>query len=302
MIFGELCDTIFALCKNKNDTKLHSEELEAEIFSLSKTELIPLVSNAGIIPESIAHDSSEEKLFTKATEIILAKCFQELGLKAETIKTRSGCADVSAKSRFHNYSLVADAKAFRLSRTAKNQKDFKVEAMDSWRKEADYAVLACPYFQYPKKASQIYEQAITRNVLLFSWEYIRFLLENDIAENEKIDLSFVWNQSAFIAHSITADKIQNRFLEAQDKNIVLQLGLEYRNFLSALKKDKEEIICRSEKEIAYWQKKRNEIQSYTREKAVSELISSLKINEKISAIESFSVSLMEEDLEKNNDE
>ena len=33
------------------------------------------------------------------------------------------------------YSLVADAKAFRLSRTAKNQKDFKVQAMDglAWR-------------------------------------------------------------------------------------------------------------------------------------------------------------------------
>lgn len=291
MKFETLCEKVFDLCKNKSDNKLHSESLEKEIFSLPVKEFMPLVIEAGSIPESIPHDSSEEKLFTKATEIILAKSFQELGLKAETIKKRSGCADVIAKSIFHNYTLVADAKAFRLSRTAKNQKDFKVEAMDQWRKDNDYAVLVCPYFQYPKNTSQIFEQAITKNVLLFSWENIHFLLENKITESENLDLSFIWNQSNLMAPTITADKLQNSFIEIQNENITKKLGLQYSDFIFALKKSKESIINRSSKEISYWLDKLKEIQNYSREKAIKELVTTLKIHEKINAITSYSNSL-----------
>lgn len=295
MTFRILCEKVFDLCKDESDNKLHSEELEQEIFSLSTDDFLPLVIEAGMIPESIPHDSSAEKMFTKATEIILAKSFQELGLKAETIKKRSGCADVIAKSLFHNYTLVADAKAFRLSRTAKNQKDFKVEAMDQWRKDNDYAVLVCPYFQYPKKTSQIFEQAITKNVLLFSWEYLHFLLENKITESETLNLSFIWNQSCLLAPTITADRLQNTFLENQNKNIAQNLNLQYSDFSAALNKSKETIISRSENEIAYWNEKLKEIQNYSREKAISELISTLKINEKIKAIKSYADSLKGDD-------
>ncbi|MBR6192747.1 MAG: HindIII family type II restriction endonuclease [Treponema sp.] len=291
MKFETLCEKVFNLCKNKSDNKLHSESLEKEIFNLPVKEFMPLVIEAGSIPESIPHDSSEEKLFTKATEIILAKSFQELGLKAETIKKRSGCADVIAKSIFHNYTLVADAKAFRLSRTAKNQKDFKVEAMDQWRKDNDYAVLVCPYFQYPKNTSQIFEQAITKNVLLFSWENIHFLLENKITESKNLDLSFIWNQSNLMAPTITADKLQNSFIEIQNENITKKLGLQYSDFIFALKKSKESIINRSSKEISYWLDKLKEIQNYSREKAIKELVTTLKIHEKINAITSYSNSL-----------
>ena len=295
MTFDTLCTEIYDLCKNKSDNKLHTEKLEEEIFALPKTELINLIAETGTIPESIIHDSSEEKLFTKVSEIILAKSFQELGLKAETIKTRSGCADVTAKSIFHNYALVADAKAFRLSRTAKNQKDFKVEALDTWRKDCNYAVLVCPYFQYPKKSSQIFAQAITKNVLLFSWEHIQFFLENNIVEDENRDLSFIWNQSNLLSSAITADKLQNNFLEIQNEKIVSQLGLPYSSFISALQKNKDCIINRGKKEIVYWQERLSEIQSYSREKAIAELLSSLKINEKISAIKLYSNSLLGSD-------
>lgn len=291
MNFEILCKKIFDLCKQKSGNKLETTEIESRIFNLSKADLISLLIDAGTIPESIPHDSSEEKLFTKTTEIILAKSFQELGLKAETIKKRSGCADITAKSLFHNYTLVADAKTFRLSRTAKNQKDFKVEAMDQWRQNHNYAVLVCPYFQYPKQTSQIFEQAITRNVLLFSWEHICFMLENNIAESEDLNLSFIWNQSKLLASSITADKLQNNFIEEQNKNIIKLLGLKYSDFVSTLQKNKEAIINRSSQEIAYWSKKLEEIQKYSRQKAINELIVTLKINEKIKSIESYSNSL-----------
>lgn len=121
MKFTELCKTIdkFAI---KYDFQTASNALEDEIFSLSKNNFIPLVTEIGSIPESIEHDSTEEKLYSKVSDIVLAKCFQELGLKSTVLRERANSADVEAKSKYHNYSLVGDAKAFRLSRTAKNQK------------------------------------------------------------------------------------------------------------------------------------------------------------------------------------
>ena len=95
----------------------------------------------GTIPESITHDSTEEKLFSKASDIVLSRAFRELGLKSVVLKERGDSADVLAESKIFSYTFVADAKSFRLSRTAKNQKDFKISALSSWRKDNDYAVL-----------------------------------------------------------------------------------------------------------------------------------------------------------------
>jgi len=110
-----------------------------------------LLREIGTIPESIDHDSTEEKLYAKASDAVLSKAFQQLGLKSKVLAERGDSADVIAESPIHGYTLVADAKAFRLSRTAKNQKDFKIVALSGWRKDSDYAVLCSPYFQYPSK-------------------------------------------------------------------------------------------------------------------------------------------------------
>lgn len=131
--------TFKSLCKKINE--LSSSEtfenaslaLEEYIFAIAKNDFVPLIAEIGAIPESIAHDSTEEKLYAKATDIMLAKCLRELGLKAVVLKERANSTDVYAESKYHGYSLVADAKAFRLSRTAKNQKDFKVESMAHWK-------------------------------------------------------------------------------------------------------------------------------------------------------------------------
>ena len=103
-------------------------------------------------------------------DAVLARAFRELGLQAAVLRERADSADVIAFSCFHGYSLRADAKAFRLSRTARNQKDFKINALSVWKEDAEYAVLCAPYFQYPKRESQIYDQALDRNVCLLSWE------------------------------------------------------------------------------------------------------------------------------------
>lgn len=268
--------------------------IQSLVFSLNKQELIPIITEIGAIPEDIGHDSSEEKLYAKVSDIVLSKCFQELGLKSSVIKERANCADVVAKSQFHNYSLVGDAKSFRLSRTAKNAKDFKVTSMAKWKGDSDYAVLVCPYYQYPKSRSQIYGQALNDNIILFSWEYLSILLENNITETDQINISNLWNISFTLSGNTNIADKNNCFLGNQDEIIKLYLKLDDEAFKNYFKKYRSNIIMRGETEIKYWKDKETEIKLYSRERAIKELLSSLKLNEKISSIKKYIDSLREE--------
>jgi len=267
------------------------KELEEIIFSLNKNDLISIITKIGIIPENIEHNSSEEKLYAKTADMVLAKCFQELGLKASVINQRANCADVSAKSLYHKYSLVADAKTFRLSRTAKNQKDFKVKSMVDWREDNDYAVLACPYFQYPKNNSQIYGQALSGNVLLFSWEYFSILLQNNIIETKEYSLEKIWNISHLIAENTSISSQNNNYIEEQNKLLCKIVGLKMQSCLNNFSVFKTEIITRGEQEIIFGKNKISEIETYSKAKAIKELISSLKLHEKINVIKRYIASL-----------
>ena len=290
MKFDELCSFIRDLSEGMMFQEA-GDRLEAEVFRIPKKEFLPFVAEIGTIPECIEHDSKEEKLYSKVSDIILARCFHEMGLKAIVLKERSNSADIEAKSLYHNYSLVADAKSFRLSRTAKNQKDFKVESMHHWRGDNDYSVLVCPYFQYPKTVSQIYGQALNNNVSLFSWEYFSILLEHNIKETEKIDISNLWNQSSLISFDTSIADKNTCFFKHQNKNIADFIHVCEDVFLLHLSSFKESIIERGNIEINFWKRKMEEIQTYTREKAINELLMSLKLNEKITAITKFTDSL-----------
>ena len=138
---------LFSLTLDNKKFKQAGEELEEYIKALAKNQFIEIVKEIGTIPESIKASSTEEKLYSKASDIILARCFNELGLKAKAVSERGNSADIIAESA-HGYTLVAAAKTFRLSRTAKNQKDFKISTLSKWRgMENDFAVLVAPYFQ-----------------------------------------------------------------------------------------------------------------------------------------------------------
>jgi len=150
------------------------EELSAEIRKDGRAALLDHLRLCGAVPEHYGHDSSEEKLYSKYTDAIIAESLAAIGLKSAVITARADAADVQARGG--GYSLVADAKAFRLSRTAKNQKDFKVQAMDGWRNGLDFAVVVCPIYQLPNRTSQIYQQAIARNVCILSYSHLAALV------------------------------------------------------------------------------------------------------------------------------
>jgi type II restriction enzyme len=181
---------------------------------------IDILEQIGTMPELIAHDSTEEKLFAKASDAALSRAFRELGLKSAVVKERADSADVIAESSIHGYTMVADAKAFRMSRTAKNQKDFKVTALSGWRKDSDYSLLCAPYFQYPRTQSQIYAQSIEHNVCLFSWEHLIFLIRHGIKESLTVNLSPLWNFGAEYSKTVVVANKKNCFMEEYNASIL----------------------------------------------------------------------------------
>ncbi len=157
------------------DSDRIEQELQDEINRDTITALLDHLRLCGSIPEHYGHDSSEEKLYSKYTDSLLAAFFRNIGLNSAVFTERGDAADVEAANE--NYSLVADAKAFRLSRTAKNQKDFKVEAMHGWKRSNLFAIVVCPIYQLPARNSQIYQQAIARDVCILSYAHLATILK-----------------------------------------------------------------------------------------------------------------------------
>ena len=210
-----------------------------------------------------------------------------MNFTVQVLRERADCADIIVQSRFHKYSFVGDAKAFRLSRTAKNAKDFKVSSMDHWRGDCNYSVLVCPYFQYPKSKSQIYKEALEKNVALFSWEYLYILLKEDVQESSTVDLRELWNQSAGIYNQTTGANLKSNFLEQQNQNLIKILNITNNKFNKYFCSIKNALIKRGNIEITYYEKEINRVKRLNRVEAINELLLSMKLDNKISTIKAF---------------
>ena len=262
-----------------------TEKLENFVYNNSN--FLDILGEIGAIPESIEHDSTEEKLFSKVSDIVLSRAFIEICLNSEVLKQRSNSADVFAKSKFHGYSLAADAKSFRMSRTAKNQKDFKINSLNNWRGNSDYAILCNPYFQYPKKASQIYSQSMNYNVCLFSWEHFIFLIKNNIKENNKINFESIWNFGQYNSNKVLVSNRKECFLNNFNKYLCININKNEEDFSYILRNQKSKIKNRCNNEILYLENEIKLINNYSKEEAIKELIKSKKLKEKIKHINDF---------------
>lgn len=82
--------------KSKLDFVTASTQLEELVFKCTKDDILNIITEIGIIPEDIGHDSSEEKLYTKVSDIIFAKALQEMGYEVQVLRERADCADIIA--------------------------------------------------------------------------------------------------------------------------------------------------------------------------------------------------------------
>ena len=236
---------------------------------------------SGDIPEQYVHDSSEEKLYSKYTDALLAETYRYLGFKSIVLTIRTDAADVDVFAK--NYSFVADAKSFRLSRTAKNQKDFKIQAMDNWKRGKPYAMVVCPIHQLPIRSSQIYEQAITRNVCIFTYSHLAVLVSyRNITDDQTIEelLLKIFRAINSLMPSKDAQNywsvVNNTMLDF-DRNIDDFWKIEKTAAALSIKITKEQALN-------YLQKEQDKIIQLSHQQAIRELIRLHKINSKIEVI------------------
>lgn len=266
-----------------DNVKYIDDNLVSEVKKNRKNSLVDHLRLCGNIPESYPVNSSEEKLYSKYTDILLSIAYRELGLKSIVLTERGDAADVEAYAK--NYSFVADAKAFRLSRTAKNQKDFKILAMDGWRRGKPYAMVVCPIYQLPNRTSQIYHQASTKHICIFTYSHLSLLVNHALTEG-KGNTERLLHEIFKTIPAMNPSKSAINYWQLVNKTI-----LGFSKVTEELWRIEKEAAVEStkivkEEGLRYWDSERESIMKMTHARALEQLVKMSKIDNKIEKIES----------------
>ena len=267
------------------DAERVEQEIHEEIFNDGIETLLSHLRLCGAIPERYGHDTSEEKLYSKYTDVVIHEAYLKMGFNSIVLKERADVADVECVN--DDYSFVADAKAFRLSRTAKNQKDFKIQAMDSWKHGKPFAMVVCPVYQLPARTSQIYQQAAVRSVCIGTYTHLAVLVR--YAETKSQDKAREILHEVF--KSVEAMNPSKSAIEYWQT--VNQTMLNYDGILGRIWKEEkqasiESIYISREEALCFLASERERIMRLTKEEAIREVLKASKIEKKINAIKSVS--------------
>jgi HindIII restriction endonuclease len=260
------------------------ETLRQEINQHGTAVLLEHLRRCGSIPECYAHDSSQEKLYSKYTDCVLAEAFNAIGLKSLVLQERADSTDVEVFA--DTFDFVADAKAFRLSRTAKNQKDFKVQAMDGWRGKKHYAMVVCPVYQLPVKTSQIYQQASVRNVCIFTYSHLAMLVAFAEKEDGKASQDLLYQVFTKGVNALNPSKDAGSYWLAINQ-AMLTFSKDLADLWATEKRASLESISIAKKEaLDFLAEERAKIMRMNHAEALTELVRVYKLDSRIKAIES----------------
>lgn len=265
-----------------DDSARMLSELKAEIARDGTEALADHLRVCGAMPEQYGHDSSAEKLYSKYTDAVISETLTALGLNSTVITARADAADVQARAK--EFSLVADAKAFRLSRTAKNQKDFKVQAMDGWRNGLDYAIVVCPIYQLPGRTSQIYQQAIASNVCILSYSHLAALLA--LAQTTSQTVAEAGLRSVLESVStLHPTKNATDYWTGINRALISALGKDERLWTVEKKASLDGMAVVKNEALVYLRAERNRLLGLSHKEALAELLLSSGLDSRIAQIE-----------------
>jgi hypothetical protein len=263
------------------DAEKVEENLSEETQKKGLDSLLGHLRLCGAIPEEYQHDSSEEKLYSKYTDVVIHETFKAIGLTSLVLKTRADVADVECVAE--EYSFVADAKAFRLSRTAKNQKDFKVQAMDGWKHGKPYAMVVCPVYQLPSRTSQIYAQAGSRSVCIGTYSHLSVLARfaASLGADRSIDLL---HEIFKAVESLAPSKAAASYWHAINRTM-----LDFDDSIAVFWRDEkiaavESVDVLRKEALEYYAKERERIMRLSKEDAIAEVLKQSKIKTRTEAI------------------
>lgn len=275
------------ICRLSGNFGVDSERLEHEITQEIRTDgnaaLHSHLKLCGAIPEGYGHDSSEEKLYAKYTDVVIHEAYKAIGCTSLVLRERADVADVECLCG--DYSFVADAKAFRLSRTAKNQKDFKVQAMDNWKHGKPFAMIVCPVYQLPNRTSQIYQQAAARSVYICTYTHLAVLVRYAERAGQQRAIELLHDVFKTV-EAMNPSKNAAVYWQAVNRTF-----LDFDSSISDIWQEEkiasiESIQLAREEALQFLASERERIMRLSREDAIQEVIKWRKIENRIHAVES----------------
>ena len=271
--------------RGASDFSAEAGQLERELadeIGQSRTALIGHLRLCGAIPEAYALDSSAEKLYAKYTDVVIHEAFKAIGLVSVVLGGRTDAADVECACE--SYDFVADAKAFRMSRTAKNQKDFKIQALDNWKRGKRYAMVVCPVYQLPSRTSQIYQQAIARSVCVYTYTHLACLVRYAASGGATASTGLLHDVFFSIEKSLPT-KSANDYWQA-----VNGVFLRKRAITDMWREEKiallESVEVAREEALSVLAEVRRRIMSLSRQEAIQEVLKGRRLDARARAVES----------------
>ena len=265
------------------DAERIEQKLEQEVQAQGIDALLGHLRLCGVIPECYGHDTSEEKLYSKYTDVVIHAAYTAMGFTSLVLKERANVADVECVT--NDYSFVADAKAFRLSRTAKNQKDFKVQAMDDWKHGKPYAMVVCPVYQLPPLKSQIYKQAAERSVCIATYTHLAVLVRyaQESTQNKAIELV---HEVFRTVEAMNPSKNAVSYWQAVNRKF-----LDFDGVIGAIWRDEklasnEAITILKKEALTFLAKERERIMRLSHADAIKEVLKSSTLDNKVQKVQS----------------
>jgi hypothetical protein len=264
------------------DAERVEQKLSQEIQEYGIDSLLGHLRLCGVIPECYGHDTSEEKLYSKYTDVVIHQAYTAMGFISLVLRERADVADVECVT--DDYSFVADAKAFRLSRTAKNQKDFKVQAMDNWKHGKPYAMVICPVYQLPSRTSQIYQQAATRSVCIATYTHLAVLVRYAQAskQNKVMELT---HEVFRTVGAMNPSKDASDYWQAVNRTFLGFDGIIGEIWREEKLASNESIIISRAEALTFLSAERARIMKLSRDEAIQEILKGKKFDNKIKVVQ-----------------
>ena len=265
------------------DAERIEQELRREVQDYGIVSLLGHLRLCGAIPESYGPDTSEEKLYSKYTDAVIQEAYTAMGFTSLVLTERADVADVECVT--DDYSFVADAKAFRLSRTAKNQKDFKVQAMDDWKHGKPYAMVVCPVYQLPYRTSQIYQQAAARSVCIATYTHLA-VLARYAQESTQSEAVALVHEVFKTVEAMNPSKNANNYWQAVNRTL-----LDFNDVIGKIWREEklasnESILISREEALTFLAAERERIMRLSRVEAIREVLKWRKVDSKIQTVQS----------------
>lgn len=242
---------------SKDKTVNHEEIANNFMYYLqeeySDEELCNLLACAGFIPDMYASDSSEETLFSKLVEALVAEWARRMGYQVQLIKEKSSYEDVNII--IGRKVVVCDAKSFRLGRSqaAPNVKDFlKLEDIRKWRsrhKDSLGGLVTYPDTHEWAKSSDAYIYCSTKDcpTVMLPYVYLAMLLHFK-DRFEPHTLADMWDYNRLFPKKLekeTKEGNKKQYWHVIEKELLRILGIsqmEYQEYIEKCKKHQMECV------------------------------------------------------------